>query len=236
MPNKVGAASDGPKSGEVIRGSTELNLSSEGKEHAAELNKHVKRLGGFWRIYYSSQMRAAHSAHLVTQGTETKFMAPSPELESWHLGGYEGKLVKDVLVDIQDLVAERPWVIPPGMGPESTKPGESFNQFKNRVLDKIRELMALWEEHPTKRIAAVTHFHNIQLVDSWLAKYDGQPGNEDTEYDSKIYNLEVGEPGEILWLHKVGKKWKFDRIDITKWPTLPPGIYFIRHFKTGWNK
>jgi len=236
MPGKVGEAAEGPKAGEVIRGSTELNISEEGKEQGRKLNEHIKRLGGFWRIYYSSQMRAAHSAHIAVSGTETRFMAPSPELESWHLGGYEGKFVKDVLPDIQDLVAERPWVVPPGMGAKSTKPGESFNQFKSRVLNKVRELMELWEEHPTKRIAVVTHFHDIQLVDAWLHCYNGHPDKGDDGYTAKIYNQDIGEPGEVIWLHKSGGKWKFQRIDISKFPVLPPGIYFIRHFMTGWNK
>ena len=226
---------EGPKGGEVVRGSTELRLSQKGKNQIAELNKEIVKRGGFWRIYYSSQMRAAESAHILVQNTPTAFMAPSKELESWHLGGYEGQLIKDVLPNIQNLVSHRPWVTPPGMSEASTKPGESFNHFKDRVLNKIRELMSLWEEHPGKRIAVVTHFHDIQLIDAWLAKYNGQPGVEDDLYDPKIYNRDIGEPGEVLWLRKVGKKWKFDRIDIKRFPILLPGIYFIRHGATNWN-
>ena len=223
--------------GKTIRGSTELVLTTEGKEEIRALNREIIKRGCFWRIYYSTQMRAAETAHILTQNCpSTSFMRPSPELESWHLGSYEGRLVVDVLKDIQDLVARRPWVVPVGMGPKSTKPGESFNTFKNRVLSKVRELMTLSEEHPTKRIGVVTHFHDIQLLDAWLAEYQGKPGPEDDFYNPTIYNQEKGYPGEVIWVHKARDgAWKFTRFDITKYAVLPPGLYFIRHGSTAAN-
>lgn len=223
--------------GKTIRGSTELRLTSEGKEQISLLNKQVISKGCFWRVYYSTQMRAAESAHILTQNCpSTAFMRPCPELESWHLGGYEGQQVADVLTDIQDLVARRPWVTPVGMGPDSTKPGESFNHFKSRVLDKIRELMAVSEEHPTKRIAVVTHFHDIQLLDSWLAEYKGRPGPDDDFYNPNIYNQEKGEPGEVIWVRKAKDgEWKFTRVKIDKLAVFPPGLYFVRHGATAAN-
>ena len=223
--------------GKRIRGSTELRLSLHGRNAIAELNKQIVKKGCFLKIYYSSQMRAAETAHIVAQNCPSmQFMAPSKELESWHLGGYEGQLVKDALPHIQDLVKNRPWVIPVGMGDASTKPGESFNKFKSRCLDCVQRVMEEWEQHPTKRIAIITHFHNIQLIDSWLARYKGEPGPGDDEYDPVVYNNETGYPGEVIWLHKLSSGvWKFAKIVLEKMPILLPGIYFIRHGDTAWN-
>jgi len=220
----------------LVRGSTDLHLSNEGREGIRKLSDEIEKRGGFWRIYSSTQSRAVETAHLLVKNHHnTTFMTPTKNLESWMLGGYEGKPVAEVLPAIQDLVANRPWVIPPGMGPLSTRPGESFNQFKTRVIDEIRRIMDVYLEHPTKRIAVVTHFHDLQLVTSWLAKYHGDPGPNDDLYDAKIYNEDRGFPGEVHWLRREKGLWKCSVVDIGKWPVLPAGIYFVRHGSTNWN-
>lgn len=245
MPLNVAEASEGPAGGRFIRGSTELRLSAAGRKQMIELGKQIKDKGCFWKIYYSDQMRAAESAHLLTLGCKTEFQRPCADLESWHLGGYEGKLVKDVLPQIQDLVAKRPWVVPSGMGEKSTKMGESFNTFKTRVLDAINRIMEENRVNPTKRIGVVTHFHDIQIIDSWLAYYNGTPEPGDDKYDPKVYNKDIGYPGEVIWLHyqqwpenEGGPKWEFDRLtskELSSWEILPSGIYIIRHGDTDWN-
>lgn len=223
--------------GKKIRGSTELRLSTQGRAELEKINHDIVKRGCFWKVYTSSQMRAVESTHILFQNCpNVQIQRPSPELESWHLGGFEGQLVSKVIPEIQHLVSHRPWVVPLGMGEESTKPGESFNAFKSRCLDKVRQVMEEWEAHPTKRIAVITHFHNVQLIDSWLARYSGRPGPSDDQYDPVKYNHETGYPGEVIWMHcDSSGTWKFDRIEIDKIPVLLPGIYFIRHGLTGWN-
>lgn len=220
----------------LVRGSTDLHLSVDGRDEIRKLGNEFERLGGFWRIYSSTQSRAVETAHLLVKNHHnTTFMAPTKNLESWMLGGLEGKPVKDVLPFIQDLVAKRPWVIPIGMGLLSTRPGESFNSFKTRVLDEVRRIMDTLLQHPTKRIAVVTHFHDIQLVRAWLAYYEGEPGVEDDMYDAKIYNDDKGYPGEVVWLRREKGKWLTDTIKIEKLQVLLPGIYLVRHGSTNWN-
>jgi broad specificity phosphatase PhoE len=220
----------------LVRGSTDLHLSNEGRDYIRGLSKLIEDKGGFWRIYSSSQSRAVETAHLLVKNSHnTTFMTPTKSLASWMLGGMEGKPVKDVLPEIKRLVAECPWVVPVGMGKESLYPGESFNQFKSRVLDEVRRIMSCFEKHPTKRIGVVTHFHDLQLVRAWLARYNGTPGPQDEQYDAKVYNEDKGYPGEVCWFRKQAGKWLFTTVDLNKIPVMPPGIWFIRHGSTAWN-
>lgn len=221
--------------GKFIRGSTELRLSAKGRKEMLALNKEIVKKGCFWKIYYSDQMRAAESAHLLVNDCTTVFERPQSGLESWHLGGYEGQPIEKAVPHIQDLVANRPWVVPPGMGDQSTKPGESFNAFKSRVLDAVRRIMDEWVVNPKKRIAVVTHFHDIQLIDAWLARYHGEPEPDDDQYSALTYNRDIGYPGEVIWLYRLGKKWHFDRLKTFEDHHFGPGIYFIRHGDTDWN-
>lgn len=220
----------------LVRGSTDLKLSPEGRDQIRFVASCFRKVGGFWKIYYSAQKRAVETAAILAGGSEyTQLEKPLVSLESWMLGGYEGQPVSKVLPAIKDLVTNRPWVVPPGMGENSTRQGESFNEFRTRVLDEVRRLMDVITAHPTKRIGAVTHFHNIQLVKAWLAKYDGEPDGDSDNYDASIYNEDTGYPGEVLWFRKEGKKWKITQIDVTKMKVGMPGIYFVRHGATDWN-
>lgn len=224
--------------GKRIRGSTDLKLSPEGREQIKQLSVELNKRGGLWRMYSSTQSRAVETAHLVVKHSHaTRFMMPSASLESWALGHYEGKLISEALPHIKALVAKKPWVVPVGMGLDSTRVGESFNQFKTRVIDEVRRIMDVWLEHPTKRIGVVTHFHDCRLVEAWLAKYKGDPGPNDDLYDANIYNEDRGAPGDVFWLRKQNGIWKYSQIYIDKLPEipLPPGVYFIRHAMTSWN-
>lgn len=219
----------------LIRGSTDLKLSPEGREQIRFVATCFRKIGGFWRVYTSSQKRAVETAAILAGGSEyTQLEKPLDSLTSWCLGGYEGQPVDKVLKSIQDLVANRPWVVPPGMGEKSTKVGESFNAFKARVLDEVRRLMDLITAHPGKKIGVVTHFHDIQLIRAWLAKYHGEPGTDSNLYDARVYNTDNGYPGEVLLLHKVGVKWLFDPVNVTTMKSRP-GLYFVRHGATAWN-
>lgn len=221
----------------LVRGTTDLHLSNEGRDTIRQLSRLVEEKGGFWRVYCSDQSRAVETAHLLVKHSHnTTFMSPTKNLSSWALGGMEGKPVKDVLPEIKRLVSEAPWVVPVGMGKNSLHKGESFNEFKTRVLDEVRRIMDVLTEHPSKRIAVVTHFHDIALVRAWLAKYKGKPGVNDDLYDPTIYNEDKGYPGEVCWLHKQGDIWKLNEmIDLNNFPIMPSGIYFVRHGSTNWN-
>ena len=219
----------------LVRGSTNLKLSPEGRDQIRFVAKCFNRIGGFWRIYTSAQARAVETSAILGAASEyTSIERPLASLESWALGGYEGQPVDTVLPHIQDLVANRPWVVPPGMGKDSVKPGESFNEFKTRVLDEVHRLMGLITAHPGKRIGVVTHFHVIQLLRAWLTKYHGEPDVNSDLYDAKIYNEDTGYPGQAWWLRRDGAVWKFTLLDILNMKGLK-GLFFIRHGATDWN-
>jgi broad specificity phosphatase PhoE len=221
----------------LFRGSSDLKLTPEGREYMRELNAQILKKGGCpWKVYSSTQARAVESAHLIAQGClNTQFARPCEAWNSWFLGSYEGQPVDKYLNDIKDLVANRPWVVPPGMGPASTAPGTSFNSFKSRVLDETRKLMTELDEHSSKRIFVVTHFHVVRLIEAWLAKYGGEPGPQDDLYNAKVYNEDRGYPGEVFYLRKRDGKWFFSLVDCEKLPAFLPGGYLFRHGATSSN-
>ncbi len=221
----------------LIRGSTDLHLTPEGRNGAIETGKAFSRLGGCpWRVYTSPQARALETAHGLTLGClSTVLMAPDEGLASWYLGGYEGQEKSKVLPQIQDLVANRPWIVPPGMGEKSTRSGECFLDFKNRVLVEVKRLIDLMEQHPTKRIMVVTHFHCINLIRAWLAKYLNEPRPIDVGYSAKVYNQDIGNPGDTYSLYKKGDKITFADFHVDKAKDVPPGIYICRHQMTLYN-
>ena len=220
-----------------VRGSQDLNITLEGKDEIRRVNAEFLKRGCPWRVYSSSQTRAIQSAYIAVQNCESvTIMKPCPELESWHLGGLENRPVSEVLPLIQEMVAKKPWVVPAGMAPNSTSPGESFNAFKTRVLDKVRNIMDVFDEHPTKRILTVTHFHVNRLIESWLAKYRGNPGIEDDMYEPTIYNEDKGRPGDLYLLRREpDRRWSFKPLNPVKYSVLPPGIYSLRHGSTNLN-
>ena len=135
-----------------------------------------------------------------------------------------------------EMVSRKPWVVPQGMSKGSTAPGESFNSFKTRVLDKLRNILDDWSRNPAKTYFIVTHFHVNRLIEAWLAKYKGRPGTEDDLYDADIYNEDKGAPGDIYWLRKDDTgKLLFTPFDPSKVNAWPAGIFSIRHGSTGWN-
>jgi broad specificity phosphatase PhoE len=222
----------------LIRGSTDLHITTQGREESRLLGQKFAAKGCFWRVYTSTQARALETAHaLATACPNVSFMRPSEELTSWPLGAFEGQPKDKVLPKIQELVEKRPWVVPEGMGPKSTKPGESFLSFKNRVITKMKEIMEVWTEHTSKRILVVTHFHDINAIEAWLAEYSGEPEPDDVDYDHTIYNRDIGYPLEVIWLYKLKNKWNFKRLPkmLDGVPFLFPGIYLVRHAETPWN-
>lgn len=223
----------------LIRGSTDLHISPEGKIQAYKLSHLFSGKNVPAKIFTSTQNRALETAHIIFEGCK-----PSPEfhleqdLESWHLGGYEGKEKEKVLKEIQSLVAARPWAIPAGMGEKSTKPGESFLAFRTRVLRVIRDILEQKKKDKNSIYSVVTHFHDIRMILAWLAKNGGRPGPQDVSYDPKVYNVDTGEPCDVYMLSEKNGELKCEKINIESFmgKLLPREIYLIRHAKTEWNK
>ncbi len=51
------------------------------------------------------------------------------------------------------MITQSPDEVPQGRGPQSTAGGESFNQFRERVISNIHALAQKFAENPDQRLA-----------------------------------------------------------------------------------
>jgi hypothetical protein len=105
----------------------------------------------------------------------------------------------------------------------SGEPGESFDNFRQRVLGHVLAEVQGYE--PGERRLNVTHYRDIQLIKAWLKAGGDAEGHVDmkemtTKGDQKpgqLYRLEDG---------------KLDHVEDAE----QPGIYFLRHGETQANE
>jgi broad specificity phosphatase PhoE len=149
------------------------------------------------------------------------------------MGNLEGQPKKLVSDQIKDLVRNNPSFKIPGKGALSTRPGESFDDFRTSRLSAIRGLMQEIANDPTKKIGRVTHSQVIKLTKAWLA--NGTPDDLSIKPDEMTDQSE--EPGSVarLWPDDQGN-WQLTDVNLADDKPLPPGGYLIRHGMTPWNK
>jgi broad specificity phosphatase PhoE len=79
----------------------------------------------------------------------------------------EGQEITPDKVDFMNsLVTQHPDFKPQGRGPVSVADGESFNDFKNRVIPVFDRLLRDHIANPQERTAVVTHFRNRKLAEA----------------------------------------------------------------------
>lgn len=150
---------------EPIRGWSQVSLNQEGRNHANKAAESVKDLP-IEHIVASDLPRAAESARILGN----KLNIPieyDPGLRTWDLGAYTeqtGKQVHDAVnrlcMEAQD---ERP--------PSSDKyKGESFNEFKNRILGTVSGII---QRYPDKETLVVSHNSPERVLHAWTEA--GQP-------------------------------------------------------------
>lgn len=213
----------------IIRGSANIPLSEEGKQHAVQLGQQLAQAGGLDLIRSSDLARTRETAQALAQATGAQLAPPTPGLRSWALGDLEGQPSTpetDALVEHHiNAAPDEPL---PGQGPVSVQPGESFNQFKQRVLPVIQQVQQEWAADPRKRIALVTHNRDEKLIRGWLHAGGG------ADVDKRVFNDPGGEPGSIARMVPIGQKWRVEPFDPATHAT-GPGIYLVRHCDTDWN-
>lgn len=159
-----------------IRGWSDVPLSEEGREEVHETAEKLKN-SGIQAIVSSDLSRAEETSRIIGEaiGVEPTF---TEKLRPWDLGELTGQATTKVLPKIAEYVRSKP--------DEPVPQGESFNSFKARAFDGVREAM---EQHPDEMLALVTHHRLERLMKAWAAA--GQP--PDHNIDLEVF-LEKGDP------------------------------------------
>lgn len=219
---------------ERFRGSSDIPLSSEGLMKVHQLAQQLAMKGGVDRIFASDLNRTRTTAGVISHYTRAPIVHVGPELHPWHLGSLEGSEVTPERIDYMHYLTQHEPDTPiEGYGPESTYPGESFNDFKNRTLPLFDRLLREHRANPGERTAVVTHGRDLKLMNAWL-RAGAEP---DGKIDVGEMNQDHDSPGSVL-------KVKYDprigttgsSVDLRSPSYLGGGIYLIRHENTDWNK
>lgn len=212
------------KSAEIFRGSSNIDLSKQGRAEARTAAWITRK-----------QLTEIHASPLKrTQDTAREILRTNPqvgsvqtkaELEPWFLGEHEGQPVTPQrLSDIQDRMRNRPDEAVPGRGPRSTGDGESFNSFKNPLIELVIEELAFYR--PGERILNVTHYRDVQAVKAWLAA----GAQSDLSINTGVMIRKGNQkPGDLLRLNP--ETMKLTEVKDAN----ADGIYFLRHGATEWN-
>lgn len=230
---------------DIARGSSDIPLTPEGRSRICEDGCALSRLcggdgaGRVSRIYTSNLQRSRDSGEILQRCLGSNIpMEHNSNLDPWYQGWIEGQVVDPtILAEMQRYQVKAPDDTPPGRGPQSTHPGESFNYYKQRFLRTMIPIMEHYKESlltpSPDRVVVINHFRGIKVLQAWTAL--GTPP------DMRLDNAELlrhdGAPGDIhrLYINPQGD-WQIDMFDPASVEMLPPGIYVIRHGKTPWNK
>lgn len=216
-----------------VRGSSQVPLSPLGKIQVDELGRRIAAKGGVHSIISSDMHRTVDTAKAIQRhNPDAKITEITPDLNAWRMGGDEGKPTSEVLPRMLHRIELHPDEGPaPGKGPLSTKPGESFNQFRLRSLGKTKQFLDD-NKGPGVKELATTHYRNIRLLESWIK--NGSP--DDLSIDTNEM-LKKGDsaPADLFHVTHDGKQYRIDKVDLTNNEPLKDGKYFARHGLTEWN-
>lgn len=220
---------------DVVRGnSNQQHLTAKGMASVAKTGADLAKLGGVDQIIGSDAQRTQDTAQAL-QATDPKHppVKTDPNLESHAMGNLEGEpRTPGVRKFIADLVRKAPDYRIPGQGALTSKPGESFNEFRVRALSAVRGVMQTLAQNPVQAIAVPKHSQVSRLVMAWVAA--GLP--DDLSVDPKVMASEdySPKPGEIeKFAPDAEGNWQITPFDPEKESSLPKGaIYFVEHGET----
>jgi broad specificity phosphatase PhoE len=230
---------------DIARGSSDIPLLPEGRAKLCAAGCALAGLcggsgaGRISKIYTSDLQRTRESGKILKGCLGSCIPCEhNANLDPWYQGWIEGQTVDPrILTEMQRLQVDDPGETPPGRGPLSTHPGESFNNYKQRFLRTMIPIMTHYKESLLTpcpdRVVIVNHYRGIKVMEAWCAK--GTPPN--MTLDNAELLRHDGAPGDIhrLYIDPSGG-WKITAFDATNQePPLPPGIYIIRHGQTAWN-
>jgi broad specificity phosphatase PhoE len=186
-------------SSERLRGWMDVPLDEQGLREAEET---AQRLSQYpvERIYSSDLYRARQTAEAIAKATAAPIL-PASDLRPWNVGSLAGQRVKDILPILRQLEVD-----PSLSAPE----GEPFDQFCNRYLRKLQQLIEIANRSETC-IVAVTHVRNLLCAPTLLRggsrSHIPVSGGPDT--------------GSLVWVERDGDEWAL-RVDEA--PGLVPSL------------
>lgn len=164
-----------------VRGWNDTPLNEQGR---ADAQKAADKLAKepITHIVTSDLPRASDTAKII--GDKLGITPEEhPGLRTWNLGEYTGKTGEDVHDAVDRLCLHTPDVRPPG--------GESFNEFKSRILSTFGEIS---KDHAEHEVLVVSHNSPERILNAWDKA--GQPASG--EIDRKQYHSDDGsvQPGQ----------------------------------------
>lgn len=148
-----------------VRGWSNVPLNQQGIKEAQKAADSVKDLP-IEHIVASDLPRAKQTANIIGNRMN---IAPEfdPGLRTWNLGEHTGKAGKDVHDEVNRLCTEAQ--------DERPKGGESFNEFKDRILSTISNIV---QRHSDKELLIVSHNSPERILHAWTEA--GQPQKRDS--------------------------------------------------------
>lgn len=217
---------------ELVRGSSDIPLSAKGVQDTVELAKQFAKKGGLNRITAGSLARTRQTAQILQNYNPKTSVGLSGALQAWHLGGLEGRPKQQVTRQIETYIRHKPDVVPPGMAATSTAPGESYRRFGQRLMSVVRPAMDAFLRHPNSIDGLVVHRSVISWLHGWLKA--GMPADGSADPGEVLSDR----PHEGAYRFAPGKggHWTLQRVDMAAPGRNKPGLYFIPHGDTMWNK
>lgn len=151
-----------------IQGQIDIPLSPDGIGEARMLGKQIENLG-VTIIASSPLLRALEtSAELSDHLGIPTFMHNGLRERSY--GEFEGRLFDEVIVKLKKNSTTSPFKL------YSSKDGESYSDFKTRVLAAFNEIIS---KHKNEKILFVCHGGVLEVLSKHLAKTEDKDGDND---------------------------------------------------------
>lgn len=147
-----------------VRGWSPVSLNQAGRDQARKAADSVKDKP-IDHIVSSDLPRAAETARIISNKTGWP-VEYDPGLRTWNLGEYTGKAGKEVHDAVDKLCKENQDERPEG--------GESFNEFKDRVLSTMSNIV---QRHNDKELLIVSHNSPERVLHAWTEA--GQPQKQE---------------------------------------------------------
>jgi broad specificity phosphatase PhoE len=224
------------KSGvKINRGSSDaMPLSREGLRQAAEAGEKLAKKGGADSITADTSVRGQQTAReIAARDPKQSAVQTDPNLGAWAQGNLEGQPKDLVRHHIQNLIRNNPGHVIPGQGAMTDRHGESFDQFKSRVLRAILGKMHELSQDPTRVILLTGHSSSGNLIKAWIAA----GAHDDFRINKKVLNGPPDKPGTVhrIFPDKDGN-WEMKPVNLDAPGPLLPGIYEVRHGMTPQNE
>ena len=141
-----------------IRGWLNVALSDVGIQESKKTGAKLAKDPNKPELLVSSDLtRAWQTANIIAKLAKIQLAPPTQVLRPWHLGDFAGQESEKVVPQIIKYVTEKPDKPVPG--------GESFNQFRDRALGGIAQILAAVPAD--ERLGLVTHHRVERLLEAW---------------------------------------------------------------------